>query len=120
MDETSNTLRRLRDRQLTWGLRGFATFGLIVLIVSLFRAFTTGWQPVMFLHILMYLLLVCTTLLGRRLSFPARAAVTVAIGFILAVTGLLTYGLVGMGLPSLFVCCVLAPCFSALAREAFQ
>ena len=108
MNESSDTFRRLRDRQLTWGLRGFATFGLIVLLVSLSRAFTTGWQPVMALDILMYLLVVCTALLGRRLPFSVRAGVVIGIGFILSVTGLLTYGLVGMGLPSLFACCVLA------------
>ncbi|MGA2109002.1 MAG: ATP-binding protein [Syntrophorhabdales bacterium] len=108
MNETSETFRRLRDRQLSWGLRGLATFGLLVLVISLSRAFTTGWQPVMPFQILMYLLVVCTALLGRRLSFSVRATIVITIGFILAVTGLLTYGLVGMGLPSLFACCILA------------
>jgi signal transduction histidine kinase/ActR/RegA family two-component response regulator len=108
MNEMSETFRRLRDRQLSWGLRGLATFGLIVLVISLSRAFTTGWQPVMPLQILMYLLVVCTALLGRRVPFSIRAVVVITIGFILAVTGLLTYGLVGMGLPALFACCILA------------
>ena len=108
MNETSETFRRLRDRQLSWGLRGLSTFGLLVLLISLSRAFTTGWQPVMPLQILMYLLLVCTALLGRRLPFSVRAVVVIAIGFVLAVTGLLTYGLAGMGLPALFAGCILA------------
>ena len=108
MNETSETFRRLRDRQLSWGLRGLSTLGLIVLLISLSRAFTTGWQPVMPFQILMYLLVVCTALLGRRLSFSVRATIVIIIGFILAATGLLTYGLVGMGLPSLFACCILA------------
>jgi len=108
MNETSETFRKLRDRQLSWGLRGLSTFGLIVLLIALSRALTTGWQPVMPFQILMYLLVVCTALLGRRLSFSVRATIVITIGFILAVTGLLTYGLVGMGLPSLFACCILA------------
>ncbi len=108
MNETSETVRRLRDRQLSWSLRNLSVFGLFVLLVSLSRAFTVGWQAVMALQILMYLLVLCTALLGRRLTFSVRAAVLIAVGFILSVTGLLTYGLVGMGLPALFACCVLA------------
>ncbi len=108
MNETSETIRRLRDRQLSWSLRNLSVVGFFVLLVSLSRAFTVGWQPVMALQILMYMLVLCTALLGRRLPFSVRAAVLVGIGFILSVTGLFTYGLVGMGLPALFACCVLA------------
>jgi hypothetical protein len=108
MDETSKTLRKLRDRQLSWCLRNLSIVGLFVLLVSLSRAFTTGWQAVMALQILMYVLVLCTAFLGRRLPFLVRAVVVVTIGFILSVTGLLTYGLVGMGLPALFACCVMA------------
>ncbi len=111
MNETSETVRRLRDRQLSWSLRNLSVFGLFVLLVSLSRAFTVGWQAVMTLQILMYVLVLCTALLGRRLPFSVRAAVVVAIGFILSVTGLLTYGLMGMGLPALFACCVMATMF---------
>ena len=111
MNETSETLRRLRDRQLSWSLRNFSVAGLFVLLVSLLRAFTVGWQAVMTLQIVMYVLVLCTALFGRRLPFSVRAAVLVAIGFIISVTGLLTYGLVGMGLPALFGCCVLTTMF---------
>src|SRR5208337_3641464 len=108
MNETSDTFRRLRDRQLSWSLRNLSVFGLFVLLVSLSRAFTIGWQAVMAFQILIYLLVLCTALLGRRLPFSVRAAILVGTGFILSVTGLLTYGLVGMGLPALFACCVMA------------
>ena len=111
MNETSETIRRLRDRQLSWSLRNLSVVGLFVLLVALSRAFTVGWQAVMALQIIMYVLVLCTALLGRRLPFSVRAAVLVAIGFILSVTGLLTYGLVGMGLPALFACCVLSTMF---------
>ncbi len=111
MNETTETFRKLRDRQLSWSLRNLSVVGLFVLLVSLSRAFTVGWQAVMTLQILMYVLVLCTALLGRRLPFSVRAAVVVAIGFILSVTGLLTYGLMGMGLPALFACCVMATMF---------
>ena len=111
MNETSETFRRLRDRQLSWSLRNLSVVGFFVLLVSLSRVVTVGWQAVMALQILMYVLVLCTALLGHRLPFSVRAAVLVVIGFILSVTGLLTYGLVGMGLPALFACCVLATMF---------
>ena len=107
MNETAETLRKLRDRQLSWGLRGISVVGPFVLLVSLFRAFTVGWHAVMALHILMYVLVLCTALLNHRLPFSIRAAVLVAISFVLGVAGLLTWGLAGMGFPALFACCVL-------------
>jgi signal transduction histidine kinase/CheY-like chemotaxis protein len=79
--------------------------------VSLSRAFTVGWQAVMTLQILMYVLVLCMALLGRRLPFSVRAAAVVAIGFVLGVAGLLTWGLAGMGFPALFACCVLVTMF---------
>ena len=117
MNETSETVRRLRDRQLSWSLRNLSVFGLFVLLVSLSRAFTVGWQAVMALQILMYLLVLCTALLGRRLTFSVRAAVLIAVGFILSVTGLLTYGLVGWAFRPCSPVAFWRPCFSAVAAE---
>jgi signal transduction histidine kinase/CheY-like chemotaxis protein len=111
MNKTLDTFHILRDRQLSWGLRVASVAGFFVLLISLFRAFTVGWHAVMVLHIILYVVILCTALLNRHLSFLFRAIIVVAVTFILGVTGLLTWGLVGFGLQALFAFCILSMMF---------
>ncbi|MBI4766376.1 MAG: hypothetical protein HY787_17540 [Deltaproteobacteria bacterium] len=111
MSETGDTLQVLRDRQLSWGLRAIAIVGVFLLLVSLLRAVTVGWQPVMTLHIFLYLLLLLLAIISRRLPFSLRAGVVIFTCFIAGVAGLIMWGLVGMGVSALFVCCILTTIF---------
>jgi signal transduction histidine kinase len=108
MDNVFDTLQILRDRQLSWGLRALSVGGFFLLLISLSRVFRFGWHPVLVLHIILYLIILCTTLLNRRLSFFFRATVVVALSFILGAAGLLTWGLAALGLQALFACCILS------------
>jgi signal transduction histidine kinase/ActR/RegA family two-component response regulator len=108
MNKTLDTIQDLRDRQLSWGLRAFSVTGFFLLLISFFRAFTFGGHALMALHILLYAVILCTTLLDRRLSFSFRAAVIVAVPFILGTAGLFTWGLAALGLQALFICCILS------------
>ena len=106
MNKTLETFQTLRDRQLSWGLRVISVVGLFVLFTSLFRAFTVGWHAVMVLHIILYVIILCTALLNRHLPFLFRATIVVAVTFIIGVTGLLAWGLMGFGLQALFAFCI--------------
>ncbi len=108
MNKKLDTFQILRDRQLSWGLRVASVLGFFVLLISLLRAFTVGWQSVMVLHITLYVIILCITLLNRHLSFLFRATIVVLIAFIIGVAGLLTWGLAGFGLQALFTFCILS------------
>ncbi len=107
MNKTEETFQTLRDRQLSWGIRTLAGIGTFALLFSLLRAITVGWQAVMGLHIVLYLIILGTALLTGRLSFMVRAIILLAAPFILGVTGLITWGLAGLGLPALLTSCIL-------------
>jgi signal transduction histidine kinase len=108
MDDTFDTLQILRDRQLSLGLRALSVGGFFLLLISLSRFFTFGWHAVLLLHIVLYAIILFTTILNHRLSYSFRAAVIIALPFILGVTGLLTWGLATLGLQALFACCILS------------
>jgi signal transduction histidine kinase/CheY-like chemotaxis protein len=106
MNKTLDTFQILRDRQLSWGLRVASVVGLFALLISLYRASAVGWHAVMVLQIILYVIILCTTFLNRHLSFLFRATIVVAVTFILGVTGLMAWGLVGFGLQALFAFCI--------------
>ena len=62
----------------------------------------------MFLHIILYVIILGTALLNRHLSFWLRAAILVAVPFILGVAGLLALGLASTGMQALFAFCILS------------
>jgi len=100
-------LQTLRDRQLSWGLSALSVLGIFLLAISLSRAFSFGWRPVMFLHIILYAIVLCTAIFSSKLSYWFRAIIIVLVPFIIGVAGLLTWGLAALGLPALFVYCIL-------------
>lgn len=108
MNKTVDMVQVLRDRQLSWGLKALSIGGFFVLLISLCRAFTVGWHWVMVLHIILYIVILCTALLSRYLSFLFRAIVLVSVPFILAVAGFLAWGLASFGMQALFAYCILS------------
>jgi signal transduction histidine kinase/CheY-like chemotaxis protein len=108
MKKTPETIQKLRDRQLSWGLKALAIVGFFTLSVSLSRAFAVGWKPVMTFHVFLYVIILAATLLNRHMSFRSRAAIIIAIPLMIGVVGLLSWGLAGMGLQALFAFCILS------------
>lgn len=91
---------------VTLSVVGFPAVG-----ASLLRGLEQGWLPVMGIHVALLATVVITTLLRRRLSLTVRAAVLVAVPYIVALTGLLAYGR-GNGVAMFFITsCTLASCF---------
>lgn len=82
--------------------------GFFALLVSLSRILETGWRSVMLFQIIMYVCVVAVAVLRKHLSYHFRSIVAVSVPLLLGIGGLITWGLVGFGIPSLFAFCVLA------------
>jgi len=108
MEKIPKEIQEIRDCQLTWGIRAFAALGFLVFIASLSRAFYVGWQYIMYLQITLYLVIFGTAILNKYLSFLLRAWILVGTVFVLGVAGLVTWGLVGFGMFTLFAFCIVS------------
>lgn len=111
MSEASAKIQLMRDQQLTRGIRAAAVVGLLMLICSLIRAWIVGWHDVMYLHVLVYLVILATAILDRYLSFSFRAFVFLGVSFIMGAASLLTWGFGAFSLPALFFFCILSTVF---------
>ena len=61
----------------------------------------------MALHVGLYLVVLGAVIFNRYLSFFVLALMLVGIVFVLGVTGHISWGLTGFGLPALIICCIL-------------
>ena len=61
----------------------------------------------MALHVGLYLVVLGAVIFNRYLSFFVLALMLVGIVFVLGVTGLISWGLTGFGIPTLIICCIL-------------
>jgi signal transduction histidine kinase/CheY-like chemotaxis protein len=105
------TLREIRSDTCNAILLTLTALAGLALAASLLRGFEQGWQPVMGLHIALFLLVAWTTLRRAHLSFAVRAAVIVAMPYIIGLAGLIAYGR-GTGVIMFFVsACVTAGIF---------
>ena len=95
------------DKQLRRGFLGLTVLGFFALIISLMRAFTVGWQPIMALHLCFYIVLAVAAILNRYFSFYTLVAILIGVMFMLGIAGLISWGLTGMGVTPLIVCCIL-------------
>lgn len=108
MHKDPKEIQEIRDCQLTWGIRALAGLGLVGLMISLSRAFYVGWQNVMYLHIVLYLVVLGTALVQRYLSFLLRAWIIIGSAFVLGGAGLASWGLAGFGMSTLLSFCILS------------
>lgn len=105
---TSDILQTLRDRRLSWGLQALSLFGILTLLVLMYRSYVLGWHPQMAFHSFLYGVLVIITLLNRRLSFVVRAIILLAVVFSIGISGIITWGLASMVMQALSAFCILA------------
>ncbi|MHC4214386.1 MAG: PAS domain-containing protein, partial [Planctomycetota bacterium] len=82
-----------------------------VVVSSLWRSLDVGWQNLMYLHILLYSLFLTITIFRKRIPFVFRVYAIISFAFILGVGGLVTWGLIGMGLFLLMTGCVFTALF---------
>ncbi len=91
------TVAHVRDRLVNGLLIFLVCFGLPAVVASLFRARDVGWHSIMYVQVGVYCLLVFAALMRHRLSYTLRAGGLLCLTFSLAVGGIVTWGLVGMG-----------------------
>jgi signal transduction histidine kinase len=108
MHHDISAIQTFRDTQLTRSYYAVSIFGFLALLASLSRAFLVGWHDVMFLHILIYILILTITLMRKRLPYLLKAWTITGIAFVIGVAGILVWGLTAFGVPALFAFCMLA------------
>jgi|WetSurMetagenome_2_1015567.scaffolds.fasta_scaffold06491_2 signal transduction histidine kinase/CheY-like chemotaxis protein len=108
MDKGLDLLNEIRERQLTRGIQYAAILGILPLLISLSRAFYAGWQNVMYLQITFYLLIIATAIYRRVIPYTLKALIIVATTFVLGLSGLISWGLLGFGVATFFIFCVLS------------
>lgn len=98
----------MRDNQLKRIFKAAAILGFVLMLVSVWQKILFGWHPIIYLNIGAYAGVLAGHLLERRLAFRLRAALILAISLILGVASLLIWGLMPVGVLSLFAFCILA------------
>lgn len=96
-----------RSQQVNAIFIACATFGVPSLLASIYRAKEFGLRPIFLLQLAVYLVVLLIIAFRHRLSFRARTFTLLSILFILAIGGLLTWGLMGMGIPFIISCSVI-------------
>jgi signal transduction histidine kinase len=111
MSEISVDIQRMRDQQISRSMRAVAVLGFFTLLSSLCRTYFMGWHNILYFHIALYLLVLSSLMLERKLSFFLRAAVLVWASFLLGIGGLIYWGIGAFSLPALFCFCILSTMF---------
>ena len=83
-------------------------FVAVALFGSLLRVQHIGWQPIMFLHMIITLMIASLYLFRHRLSLTFRAHTISGCFFFAGVAGILSFGLASAGTLLLFGSCVLS------------
>ncbi len=101
-------LAQIRSDLVNTLLIVFAIAAFPTVLVSMARAFETGWWNIMYLHAGLLGLSIVIVALRNRLTYGVRATFIIVSLFVASVAGLITYGLIGLGLPLLIGFCVLS------------
>ena len=103
-----DTVEAIRSRLVDTVLVTFAISAFPSLVTSLYRSLDLGWHSVMSVHIGAYTLILATAVLRRHLTFRLRASILFAVLFIVGIVGVLTWGLIGMGIFFLIIASIVA------------
>jgi signal transduction histidine kinase len=96
--EKSPEMATMREKLANIALNTLAVLLLPALIASLWRATTIGWLPIMYMHIVLYAILVTSAILRRRLSTLTKTCVVAGICCLVGIGSLLTFGLINNGI----------------------
>jgi len=91
------SLDDFRDRLVNRLLYVLPGVGLLALAGSLTRVLDSGWRPLLWLHIGLYLALLITIALSTQLNSIARRLLLLGILLIIAIAGIAVYGLLSLG-----------------------
>lgn len=109
-DDATRIVTRLRQRYLRGAIRLFALLSVYIALISVMRSVHTGWLPLYFFQCGLALLLLILSLVEDRLGDRLKVALLVSVAILAAISGVLTFGLLGTG----FFYFVLAGLFLAI------
>ncbi len=78
---------------------------------SVSRTVVTGWQPVYALHLAVGALVALLYFARRRISYPAKLRILLALFAVIGASGIFTMGLLGSGVWYLIICSLLTSTF---------
>jgi signal transduction histidine kinase/DNA-binding NarL/FixJ family response regulator len=104
----SLSLAEIRGQVLNSALVAMAILNIPVLPLSLYRTVNVGWQPVYYVHIVLSLLIWGTAIYRKRLSFRTKLVIIFGYLAVHAIGGLLTWGLIGLGLFTFVILSILS------------
>lgn len=80
-------------------------------VASIQRFRYTGWMPIYSVHASIILAFFACWLMRNRLSFNLRVGIIMALFYVVGITGLFSFGLIGAGIWWLILCSLLASVF---------
>jgi PAS domain S-box-containing protein len=107
-DALSSDLDAFRDRLVVRILYLLTGLGLLALIGSLARGPVTGWHPLLWLHVGVYLVIVLAAALATRLSPRLKRWLLLGGLYVTGAAGVAAYGLLGAGSIILVLFCALS------------
>ena len=93
----SERWNQLRNEFIDQILMTLVVFMLVALPVSLSRSFTSGWQSLYTIHIVLATIVLCFYFFRKRIPFFIKSAFEIVVLLFLGVGSLLTFGLAGNG-----------------------
>jgi PAS domain-containing protein len=110
-EASQNMLDTVREDILDILLIAITFVAIPPLATSLYRSVNIGWQDVMYLQIVVYLLLFITTLLHRKIPFLYKALIVISLCFLIGSTGIIEVGLLSSGAIFMLFSVILATMF---------
>jgi len=104
----SNSIEDLRDQLVVRLLYLLMATGFLATLGSLSRVLDTGWHPLMWLHIGLYLVLVVTITFALRMGSTTKRMLMLGSLLFAGLAALVAYGLLGLGLVVLVLFCGLS------------
>lgn len=83
-------------------------------LASIQRFRYTGWLPIYSLHLFLMFAYSACWLLRRKLSFNTKVGITLLVFYIVGISGLFAFGLIGAGIWWLILCTLIANVFYSL------
>ena len=105
--ETAQTVDQVREKLVNGVLLILPILMVPATILSWFRVYTVGFQPIMVLNTVVTTGLCVAASMRHRVSFQVKSWILLGVLYLLSIAGLLTFGLVSLGTDALVLMTVL-------------
>ena len=107
VDESTQTVEEVRTKLVNGVLLVLAFLMVPTATLSWLRIYTVGFQPIMVLHTVVAAVLCIAAASRHRMSLRTKSWMVLGLFYLLAIAGLLTFGLVSLGTDVLLLLTVL-------------